>query len=93
MDSSGGMTPIATRITQDGGTILILDGVVKEEMTIEITINSFFSSLGMSLKDIVKSLVDNSLKFQQDIHQLQNVSIQFQQETRMDLSNLGTQIT
>ncbi|XP_038896676.1 uncharacterized protein LOC120084936 [Benincasa hispida] len=40
------------------------------------------SSSSMSLEDVVKSFADHSLKFQQELHNLQKDNIQLQQETK-----------
>lgn len=46
------------------------------------------SSQDVSLEDMVKSLATNSLKFQQDLHQLKQETKLFQQEARTGLTNI-----
>lgn len=47
----------------------------------------------MSFRDMVESLATSSLKFQQNLHQLNMETKSFQQEARTDLTNIGNQVT
>lgn len=47
----------------------------------------------MSLEDIVKTLASSSLKFQQDLHQLNQETKSFQLEARTGLTNIDNWIT
>lgn len=42
---------------------------------------------------MVESLATSSLKFQQNLHQLNMETKSFQQEARTDLTNIGNQVT